>query len=131
MSYFKQVLCYACREAVSIMNALAVPTDSEATAFNLAGWNTTDFLETQENFSAWQNYANHKLFGGQAPAVTTGVSLGKNLECASQPDYNGTQVRVPAGTCHGAKSLSAYLWLAATEEGLNATSLCRNVFECG
>lgn len=140
MSYFKQVLCYACREAVSIMNALAVPTDSEATTYNIGSWNSTNFLGTPANFEAWQKYTDYKLFGGNkdaavAPALANGVLLGQTLTCTDGKDqvflnYNGTQVQVPAGTtCEGAKSLSAYLWLAA-REGLDATSLCDNAFNC-
>lgn len=126
MSYFKQVLCYACREATVLLNALAKPTAAEEASFNLTGWDSPGYLADKTAFGRWVDYTGAKLFNNQMPAIPGSFFLGPRF--SGQADYNGTTVVITEGGKY-AKSLAAYLWIAATD-GLNKDTVCANAFAC-
>lgn len=128
MSYFKQVLCYACKEAVALVNALSIPTAAEVSTYQIAGWEKSDFLSNRENFDHWKSYTEAKLFDGKMPTLAGAFVIDKRAYTGGA-DINGTTVELSAGEGEYAKNLAAYHWLAAKGD-LDRDIFCANTFEC-
>lgn len=72
MSYLRQVLCYTCTEAASLL-AKARPSTSEELEFGLTGWATKGWLSDAQHWAKWVAFTASKA--SDFPNTAKGVFL--------------------------------------------------------